>query len=613
MIYVVGPTSIGSQFTRVELHQVLQYFENKKELQLDTETYGRDPHTKKLVTVQVGDRQNQFVIDVRHVPVKKLEPLLTSKLCLSHNAKFEYKFLKTAGIVIENFYDTMLAEAVIFNGYNDWGYSLQDCVKRYLNITLEKETRGDFHKIRDKPLSDRQILYAANDVKHLQDVRDKQKKYIDKYDLHYAIHLENQALKALGDIELNGMYLDKDAWLDIAKANEKEALQKEIELDEFLIDMDIGYRPTGEQDLFGAKQRKLKLNYGSPPQTLDMLRRSGLPVNSTSAFELEPFRDQEIVQKLFAVRRTAKKVSTYGKSFLKSLNPVTGRIHTEFWQIKDTFRLGSGNKKHNLPNIQNIPRENRYRNCFKARSGYKWVSLDYSQQEMRIMADYSYERSLINAVNEGKDLHCFVGSMMFGKEIKKNDPERDEVKAINFGKPYGMGHIKLAGKLQITEDQALEKLKMHESAFPFLDRWLKEQAKFGVTNGYILINSIHKGRRWFPNIKLARELRHQTHNANWKEIYRIEGGIERASMNTPIQGTGAIIMKEALIAAREILKKYDAYLICTVHDQLDIEVRDDQAQAVLEEVSQAMERVGNKYVSHVTMPVDGGITTMWNK
>lgn len=612
MIHFVGPESMNSRFPRVSAQYVLDYFSGVDEMQVDTETEGRDCRRKKIVALQLGDRENQFVIDARYTSPRVFKPLLESKRCLLHNAKFDYKFLKAEGIIIEHIYDTMLAEAVVFNGYVDWGYSLQAVAKRHVGVFLDKETRGDFHKIRDKAFTDAQIQYAGSDVMYLQDIRDKQKVYIDKYDLQIAVDDENEAVKALGDIEYNGMILDVDAWMEVAQQNEQEALDREIELDEYLIEMDTGYHPTGEQDLFGAKKRKLAINYGSPLQALDMLRKAGLPVNSTSAFALEQFKDIKLVQLFTGVREANKKISTYGRSFLNYINPATGRVHTEFWQIKDTFRLGSGNKMSNSPNVQNIPRDNKYRNCFVAPKGYKWVSLDYSGQELRLMADFSNERKLIDAVNVGKDLHCFVGAMMYGKEIAKDDPLRDEAKTINFGKPYGMGAYKLASKLNITEEQAEAKLRMHEQAFPDLDRWLKKAAAFGKSSGYILTNPIHKGRRWFPELKQARELR-LSQMQDWSKIYSIEGSVERKSMNTPIQGTGAIIMKRALSATREILKHYDAKLICTVHDQLDIEVREDQAEEVYRKVGEVMEAVGNVFVKHVTMPVDGKITDFWTK
>lgn len=612
MIYAVTDQSMESKFKRVSIGDVLDYFTHHDEIQVDTETDGRDPHKKRIITAQFGDTENQFVVDTRITGFEVLKPLLKNRLVLLHNASFDYKFFKAVGITIEYIYDTMLAECVIFNGYDDWGYALADLAKRYLDIELEKETRGEFHKLGSSPLSDRQILYAGTDVKYLQPIRDKQKAYIDKYDLQYAVSLENNVVKALSDIEFNGMYLDPEAWMKLAKDKEQQKLQCEIELDDYLIQADIGYRATGEQDLFGQKMRKLKINYNSPPQTLDMLRKCGLPVNDTNDNTLQQYRDWGVVQKLTAVREASKKVSTYGKSFLDYINDATGRIHTDFWQMKNTFRLGSGNKKTNAPNVQNIPSEKEYRNCFKPRSGYKWLSLDYSGQELRLMADFSEEWAMIDAMNDGKDPHCFVGSMMYGKEIKKGDPERNEAKSINFGKPYGMGAYKLAAKLNISEEEAEKKLAMHERAFPDLDRWLKQRAAEGKQKGYGITNSIHKGRRWFPYLRTAIESR-QSPAPDWSLIYRIEGSVERVAMNLPIQGSGAIIMKEALVAARDIIKNYDAYLICTVHDQLDVEVREDQAQELFDKLKQSMEEIGNKYVQHVTMPVDGKILDKWEK
>lgn len=612
MIYFVGPESNHSKFPRATVSDVLDYFKDKDEYQGDTETEGQDPHQKKIVALQFGDRDNQFVIDARYHPVHLFEPILLHKHGLWHNAKFDYKFLKMAGVVIEDIYDTMLAETVIYNGYQDWGYGLDDCTWRYLRVKLDKDSRGEFYKLKDKPFSDKQIEYAGRDVMHLQDIRDKQLKKIEKYDLHRAVELENQALKALADIELNGMYLDADEWLSIAQSNEQELIDAEIDMDEYLLKNNYGYERNEQLDAFSDKQRKIGINYNSPTQVLDMFRRAGLPLNDTQDLTLQQYSDLEIVSKLKDIREINKKVSTYGRGFLDYINPKTGRVHTDFWQMKNTFRLGSGNKKTNSPNVQNIPREAKYRACFKPRPGYKWVSLDYSGQEMRIMADFSEEWKLINAVNEGKDLHCFVGSMMLEKEIKKGDPERTEIKQVNFGKPYGMGAYKLAIKLGSSEEHAEELLKLHERTFDKLDRWLRKMRRFGKENGYILTNPLHKGRRWFPEMRQAQEWRQAPH-PDWSTIMRIEGSVERQAGNTPVQGTGAVIMKEALVEIRELLKNYDAYLICTVHDQLDMEVREDQAQEVHDKAAEIMERVGNQYVQHVTMPVDGKVTDQWEK
>lgn len=614
MIYLVsnhgelGELESNGEYKHATVDQVIRYFQNKDELQVDSESDGLCPYQNSLVTLQLGDRKNQFVIDLRFQSAQPFKPLLEDKLCLLQNAKHDYKFLKRIGITLENIYDTMLAECVIYNGYGEkFGYALDDIYKRHLGLEISKDPRKDFGKLQGGPLPTRLIKYAAEDVTRLADVRDAQKKLIDKFDLQTAVDLENKAVKALGDIELNGMYMDTQQWSDLAAENRKEYQQSLIEMDELVLNMDLGYHANGEQDLFRDEVRPLSINYGSPPQTLDMLRRAGLPVNSTNANTLEQYNHHEIVKKLTEVRGLKTSLSRYGDSFLDYINPKTGRIHTDFWQMKNTFRLGSSD-----PNIQNIPRDNRYRNCFKPRPGYKWISIDYSGQEMRLMADFSKESHLINAMNEGKDPHCFVGSMMFEKEITKDDPLRQDAKIINFGKPYGMGPPKLSRKLGISESDAEARLKLHERKFPSLDRYLKKQGEAGKTQGYVITNPIHRGRRWFPKMKIALEER-QRPNSDWSKIYRVEGSVEREAMNLSIQGSGAVMMKESLVEIREILKGYDGYLINTVHDESNMEVREDQAEEVARVAAEAMSKIGNKYVRHVKMPVDVKITDHWEK
>ena len=589
------------------MDKVLKYLDQATELQVDTESEGLDPHLHPLITLQLGDGKHQFVIDVRHVPIKHFKPLLENKLCLLHNAKHDYKMLRKVGIVMENIYDLMLAECVIFNGYNDFGYSLADLHMRYLKIKLNKEPRNTFKDLGDRPLTAAQVLYAADDVQYLQEIRDRQKKDIERFDLGYAVDLENRFVKALADIEYNGMYLDADQWMDVARKKKGDLRQIIIDMDRFVVDLGIGYQPSGAQDLFGNQERSLAINYGSSPQCLDMLRRAGVPVNSTKAFELDQYRDKEIVKRLTNVREYRTSLSKYGEAFLEHIHPVTGRIHTDFWQVLNTFRLSSSR-----PNIQNIPKINDYRNCFKPRKGYKWLSSDYSGQEMRLMSDFSEEDVLIEAMKRGEDPHCFVGSMMFDKEVLKGSRERQEAKEVNFGKPYGMGPDKLARKLHSTQEIALDRIRRHERKFPKLDRYLKGQAKFAIENGYVMTNPVHRGRRWFPNVRIARDLRSKA-NPDWSEIYRIEGAIGREGMNLSIQGSGAVLMKEALIECREILKVRDGYLVNTVHDETNLEAEESVSHIIKKEVEEAMIDVGRKYVKRLDMPVDGTITDFWVK
>lgn len=423
------------EYPLASVEECLNYFRDKKSIAVDTETQGRNPHSKKILSLQLGDKDNQFVIDCRTVNILQFKDLLESKKILLHNAKFDYKFLKHAGIIVENIWDTMLAECVLYCGHESYGYGLDKVIDRYCNIKISKDTRGDFYKLTSEPFTAEQIRYAATDVMYLHDIAKKQYDKLKFYDLLYAINLENQAVKALADIEYNGMLLDKDQWLSNTYAYKYNLDETIKELDQIVLNDKIlkqHYRALGILNLFDYEERQLNINYSSPKQVLELLNRLGLFPLNTNARELVKLANKHpIIPILDKYREYAKVISTYGESFLDNINKVTGRIHTDFWQILNTYRISSNN-----PNLQNIPATKEFRNCFIPRPGYSWVSIDYNAQELRLMADYSDESGFIDVLNRGDDLHCFAGTMMFKKPVTKQDKElRNKAKTINFGKP----------------------------------------------------------------------------------------------------------------------------------------------------------------------------------
>jgi len=191
MIYYIGPTPIiQSTFQTATVEECLDYFKDHEYIAIDTETQGRNPHSKKIISLQIGDSDRQYVIDCRAFNILLFKDLLESKCCLIHNSKFDYKFLKHAGIVLDKIYDTMLAECVIYAGYESFGYSLKNLSMRYLNVDLDKSTRGDFYKLQSQAFTDKQIEYAALDVAYLHRIRDLQLANILRYDLEYCPNLE---------------------------------------------------------------------------------------------------------------------------------------------------------------------------------------------------------------------------------------------------------------------------------------------------------------------------------------------------------------------------------------------------------------------------------------
>jgi DNA polymerase-1 len=441
MIYTIGCWDRlfeDDEYKESTVEHCLSYFSNHKSIQLDTETKGKDAHSKALLSLQLGDSDNQWVIDIRKINILNFKDLIESKIIIGHNLKFDYKFLKHAGITLNNCYDTMLTECVLYCGYDKWGYGLDKLAQRYLDITLDKSTRADFFRLNAEPFNTDQILYAARDVKYLHRIANLQYERVRKYDLEYCVNLENDVFKSLADIEYNGMTLNREKWLSNTSTFKQELDDLEIHLDKVITNEPLLQKFVPkyiQSNLFDEPERILKINYASPLQIKDICNTLGYDIDSTNDRELTKLADKhEFFKVLQDYREKAKIISTYGEGFLDYINPHTNRVHTSFWQVLNTGRVSSGSKDDNAPNLQNIPAKNIFRNCFEARPGYLWVSIDYSGQELNLMADGSGEEGFIDVLNRGEDLHCYAGSLMFKKTITKADKDlRNKAKTINFG------------------------------------------------------------------------------------------------------------------------------------------------------------------------------------
>lgn len=185
-----------------------------------------------------------------------------------------------------------------------------------------------------------------------------------------------------------------------------------------------------------------------------------------------------------------------------------------------------------------------------------------------------------------------------------------------------MGPPKLADTLNISLEEAEQLFKEYAKAFPKLNKWLEEQGKFAKHNYYSKTFEPCNRRRWYPDMVKVRELKTKLEltTDEWKWCKKVEGQTERNGLNMPIQGSGADVCKEALILVRELILKYNqvyneevAYLVCTVHDAIDCEVREDIAEVFGKEMKEVMIMAGNKYVREVSMDIDLTITKQWQK
>ena len=446
MYYYVGSKRLfdSDKIKWCSVEDSLKYLNKLDEVGLDTETTGFDPHTKTLLSIQLGDYENQYFINLSEI---SLEPYITllksSKLFLLQNARFDLRFLLHKDILLENVYDTFLAECILTTGYEEGerDVSLKALGNKYCGVDLDKSIRGKIHK----GITDAVIIYGCDDVKYLTQIKNKQLTKIKEFDLTSILDLENEVVKVFARMEYTGIGFNSSNWKDVAAITKLQVETLEDKLDNIILSSTIGnkYKTIVQGNLFFQdKIKKTIINWSSPSQKLKVLKELGIKINSTSDKDLQLNKYKHpIIPILIEYSKSNKLVSSFGESFLKFVNPVTNRIHPEIWQILSTGRISMSN-----PNIQQIPSHGELaktiRSSFIPRKGYKIVGGDYSGFELSIIAEFSKDPTWVSTLNEGGNLHSVLCSMTFDipeEDVKKPFPAkptftyRDVQKTIDFG------------------------------------------------------------------------------------------------------------------------------------------------------------------------------------
>lgn len=611
----IGTNSPLNDIQTATIQECKAYCESKTVLGVDTETEGFDFTCKKLIMFQIGDKDRQYVIDTRDVDIEPLREVLESNKIVKvlHNAKFDYKFIKRwAGISMEEMYDTFLAERVINCGKQDYGYSLARCVERYLGLTLDKETRNKFVGLKGQPFTVDQIQYGANDVVYLLDIREKQLVKIHSLELHNVASLENKVVKVFSEIEYEGLMIDEDKWTAMAEDNVKLAFEQELKLDDMVLAHPLltKYRVPVQVDMFAPMDevRKTHINWGSPSQTLALFQNLVPTLEDVNGKKLNKHRyKHKLIDEYIRYKERTKLANAYGTKFFNYVN-CDGKVHTNFSQILDTGRVSSSK-----PNMQQIPSDNTFRNCFVTEPGWVFVSSDYSSQELNVIAYGSQDPVWLDALERGLDLHGVCADLVFEDKWRSADADekkklRTQIKAINFGLAYGMGPFKLADTLQISKGEAEALIEKYFTEFPNIRDFLTKLGTFGTRNGYIRTFKPFKRRRWFdtwyPKI--------------WDDRSKLQefGSIERASKNTPIQGSSADMTKLALIYIFDEIQnnwKGDVKIVMTVHDQIDTVCKQEIAESWAVKMTELMEKAAIKIIPNGLLKADTNISATWEK
>lgn len=501
-----------------------------------------------------------------------IKPLFedASVLKIGHNLKFDWQIFALRGIETAPYDDTMLMSYCLDAGRADHG--LEQLAKRYFDhamidyneVTKTGKTRIGFDGV-DIATATAYVAERTDAALRLWQVL--KPRLVSYQVLTVYETLERPLLRVLAHMERRGIAIDRKVLARLSEEFAQEAAGLEAEI----------------QKLAGEP-----INPGSPKQIGDVLfGKFGLPGGtrtrtgqwSTGARTLEDLAEQgqQLPQTILDWRQVSKLKSTYTDALPGFVNPNTHRLHTSYaLAATTTGRLASSE-----PNLQNIPIRTedgrKIRRAFVASAGHKLVSADYSQIELRLLAEIAGIEPLRRAFRDGLDIHAMTASEMFGVPVKEMPGEvRRRAKAINFGIIYGISAFGLANQLGIGRDEAGTYIRKYFERFPGIRDFIEETKKAAKRDGYV--KTLFGRKCHYPDLASANP--------------SIRAFNERAAVNARLQGTAADIIRRAMIRMEDALAKHElaAQMLLQVHDELVFEVPDDEVAKTLPVVARVMEQ-----------------------
>jgi DNA polymerase-1 len=579
-----------------ELRHAVERLSNRQAVGLDTETTELDPYTGRLRLIQLASPDDVYIVDLNRfsgdpklsedlAPLRQL--LKTPRpIKIAHNAKFDAKFLKhNLGVDVIGLFDTLLASQLVSAGDIEERHGLEAIAARYLNEAVDKSERLSNWEFE---LSEAQLQYAARDAAVLIPLREKLIDRIKSLDLIQCAQLEFECVMPVVDLELAGFYMHKERWLEQLAIVEKRRAELANELQEMLGE------GVAQASLFGPPRANINLD--SQQQVTEALTRLGIPLpDSTRNWKLQPLAVQyPVVAKLLEYRTMQKALTSYGENMIEHVNPKTGRLHADFRQIgAPTGRFACTN-----PNIQQVPHAIEYRRCFMGHPASRvLVIADYSQIELRILAEFSGDKAFIDAFKSGADLHRVTAAQVFNvTEDQVSKEQRDFAKRLNFGVVYGIGAQRFAMMTGLSVSEAENVLRRYFATYRGLDTYLRESASRAV------------------NEKQARTGSGRLVKFNFDASDRQQVSMtQRNGKNAPIQGTSADILKRALRLLKDELRDTSAQIVNIIHDEIVVETDEGEAPDIAQKVEHAMCAAGEEYVQTVPVKVESQIAAEWAK
>ena len=576
----------------------LQIIKTKEIFSLDTETTGTDPITAELVGMSFSFAKNQaFYVPVpadRHEAekiVNEFKEVLENPTTLKvgQNIKYDMTVLSNYGVEVQGpMFDTMIAHYVLQPELRHNMDYLAEIYLHYQTIHIEEligskgKNQGNMRDLSPEAVCN----YACEDADitlQLKEVLEKELKDNGAERLFYDI--EMPLVPVLAYMERNGVCVDTEALKETSRHFTARMKQIEEEVHQMAgMEFNISSPKQVGEVLFD----KLKIT--------DKAKKTKTGQYVTSEEVLESLKNKhQIVEKILDYRGLKKLLSTYIDALPQLINPRTGKIHTSFNQtVTATGRLSSSN-----PNLQNIPIRNEdgkeIRKAFIPEEGCEFFSADYSQIELRIMAHLSGDKNMIEAFQEGDDIHASTASKVYKIGLDEVTREqRSKAKTANFGIIYGISVFGLAERMNVPRSEAKELIEGYFQTYPQVKEYMDMSIAKARENGYI--ETIFGRKRFLPDIS--------SHNAV------VRGYAERNAINAPIQGSAADIIKVAMINIYQRFKDENirSKMILQVHDELNFSVYPEEKEKVQNIVIEEMEKA---YAMQVPLRADCGWGKNW--